>query len=519
MSEFILGIEDKYPKELLDGRKTIEGNIISCLYDDILLIDESKLTTKDFITKDGYFLFSIAQSIRQLGYNSIDDITIRTNIDSFDLEKFEDIGGWETIEHIVSVVNHNNFDTYLDNLQRENDILGLYDEGFNLFKPIYDNGKEIIPIKLFRKMDSEGVLDWYESRLSRYDSGRSSKILEEDDMQITDDFLESIYDGEDGFVPFDSLFEDINGEMAMGLPYVSNHMLGYLHGTSNCIAGHSSTGKTTLLCTIIIALMEKGEKVLIGSNEQGTKAFKTQLLFLILVKYFKYTKLTKKKFLAGKDNLTQEDKIMLGKAKDFWNERYKGKIHFVKVADSDLSTFKKKVREYHLRKGFTTFIWDTFKLDVASANDNAFWISLIKDSRMLDTIANKYNMIGIYSMQLALNTLGKLFLDANCLSNCKGVKEILETLLMIRSVYNEELDPENKKCFCKPFQRKMIAGKWVEEEYEADTSSIYKMLFFDKTRSAENSTDTGLALLLKFNGALGTFKEVAWCRPRHGTIS
>lgn len=521
MSDFILGIEEKYPAELLKGRKNIEGNIIACLYKDILLIDEAKLENKDFITKDGSFYFNIANNIRKLGYTSLDDITVRTNIDELSIENYNEMGGWETLEHITSIVNSENWDTYLDNIQRENDLIKFYNDGFNLFKPIVEDGKEIIPIKLFRQMDSESVLDWYESRLSNFTTGRSSRILEEDDMQISEDFIEGIYDGEEGFVPFDKLFEDCEGDNAYALPYISNHMIGYLHGTSNCLAGHSSTGKTTILSSIILGLINRGEKVLIASNEQKAKAFKVQFLLLILVKHFKYTKVTKKRFLAGQDNLTNEDRLMIEKARVFWNDNYRGKIAFIKIADSDMSTVKKKVREYKLRKGYTAFLYDTFKLDFTTiGNDNnSSWLGLMRDSRTLDALAAKYDMIGIYSMQLALNTLGKLFLDASCLSNCKGVKEVLETLLLMRSVYSEELDPENKRYYCRPFQRKQIGGKWVEEEYIADTSAVYKMLFFDKTRSAENSSDTGIALLLKFNGALGTFKEVAWCRPRHGTIS
>ena len=87
--------------------------------------------------------------------------------------------------------------------------------------------------------------------------------------------------------------------------------MGYLHGTLNFIAGHYSTGKSTILTTIALALKHKGEKTLLITNEQKIKAFKVQFLILILAKYFKYYKITKKKLMAGKDNLTEEDIEML----------------------------------------------------------------------------------------------------------------------------------------------------------------------------------------------------------------
>lgn len=516
---FISGCE-KFPDELLKDRIFVEGNVIACIYKDLLLIDETKLDTDNFITKDGAFYFALAKNIRQLGYSSLDEITILTNITETVEEGFNERGGWDSIAHMIDIVNHDNWNTYYDILCRENTLIHLFNEGFNLFKPIYDNkNREAIPINLFRKMDNESVLDWYESKLCDLGTVTSTNILEEDEtMEIKEDFIEGLLEGEDGFVPFDILGKDINNETIWGLPYVSNHMMGYLHGTLNFIAGHSSTGKSTILTTIALALKHKGEKILLITNEQKIKAFKVQFLILILAKYFKYYKITKKKLMAGKDNLTAEDREMLKKARIYWNNNYKGSIACISIADSDVKLSQKKIREYALKKGFTCFIYDTFKLELSEDNNDNHWISLIKDSRAFDKIAKKYNMIGICSMQLALNTLNRLFLDASCLSNSKAVKEILESLLMIRSVYPEELDKENKKYYLKTFKRKLINDKWIEEPIELDPSSVYKLLFYDKTRNAENSTDTGIAQVLKFNGALGIFTEIGQARVRHGSI-
>jgi hypothetical protein len=101
----------------------------------------------------------------------------------------------------------------------------------------------------------------------------------------------------------------------------------------------------------------------------------------------------------------------------------------------------------------------------------------------------------------------------------KQVKEVLENLILMRVVYAEELDKTNKKYYCRPFRRKLIAGKWVEEEYEVDETAVYRMIFVDKTRSGENSSDTGIAHLLKFDGSHGIWKEECLVRPKHGIIT
>ena len=88
----------------------------------------------------------------------------------------------------------------------------------------------------------------------------------------------------------------------------------------------------------------------------------------------------------------------------------------------------------------------------------------------------------------------------------------------MRTVYAEELDPDNKKYYCKPFRLKKVNDKWIEEDYHPDRTAIWRMVFVDKTRSGSNSSDTGVAYLWKFDGEHGIFREVAQCRPKHGTI-
>ena len=76
MKDFLTGVEDKYDKRLLEGRLTIEGNVIACIYSDPLILDEIELTRKDFITSDGSFYFQLAKRLRKNGYSVFDEVTI-----------------------------------------------------------------------------------------------------------------------------------------------------------------------------------------------------------------------------------------------------------------------------------------------------------------------------------------------------------------------------------------------------------------------------------------------------------
>lgn len=500
---------------MLEGRITIEGNIIGCLFQDPLLIDECDFKSTDFITEDGVFYYSLAKHLRKSGYTIFDEVTILSGISENIIEAYNERGGFDTIQSITDVVNLKNSEIFLDNLYRENIMIGMYNNGFNLLSSINENGKEIIPYKLFRKMDSESVLDWYENKLSTFGIGYSNKILEEEDIDFDDEFIDNLDKGFEQGVPFDFAGDDINLSEMRCLPYISNQISGFMDGTLNILGGYSSVGKSTLWTTIIMGLLNYDRKILIISNEQKSKVFKIGFLTWIIYKYFRNYTITKKKLLSGK--FTQEDKEIIAKARKYWEQNYKGKIKFISIPDADMNLVKKKVRQYVLQDNYDTVLYDTLKIEISDNNDNS-WLSLIKDSRDLDKMAKKYNIIMLASLQLAINTLGRLFLDASVLSMSKQIKEVLEVLFLMRSVYSEELDSNNKKYYCRPFQLKKIDNKWIEEEYSVDEGAIYKMLFVDKARNGISSTDSGVAYLLKFNGAMGIFQEVAQCRPKHGMI-
>jgi hypothetical protein len=512
---FLSGCE-KYPEELLDGRKTVEGNVIACLSKDLLLIDETSLTSRDFISEDGIFFFSLIKHIRDSGFNSLDELTILSSISDTIEIGFKERGGWDTLQNLIDIINEKNWDTYLDILYRENIILNLHNNGFNLLNPIEDNGKRIIPLNLFRKMDSESVLNWYENLLSKMSTGNSSKILEEGNLKITDEFLKKLQEGLESGVPFDVCGKTIDGEDAVCFPYISNQIGGLLEGTLNMLGGFSSSGKTTMIITILMGLINYGRKVLIITNEQKSTVFKVQFITWILAKRFKYYKVTKRK-MKNENELTTEDQIYIKKAQNVWNEEYEKHFKFIQIADADMNLVKKKIRQYALSEGFDTFLYDTFKSELSNDKADQNWLNLIKDSRELDKIAKKYNLIGLANVQLAQALFGTLFLDASVLSQSKQIKEILETLLLLRPVFSEELE-KGHKYFCRPFRRKLIAGKWCEEEYTIDETGVYRMLFFEKNRNGESSSDTGVCMLLKFQGNTGTFVESAYARCKHGRI-
>lgn len=513
---FLRGIKEKYPKELLEKRLEIEGNVIACLAKELILLDDIKLNNSHFISRDGRFYFGLINDMYTKGFSSLDEVTILSNSNDAVLEQFEARGGYESLNNMIDVVNIDNFEIYLDQLYRENLICSLYNDGFNLFKEITVKDKSVIPIKLLRKLTSSQVIDFYDTLISGYDAGQSAEVMEEEDIDFQDNWVNELEEGEDLGVPYDICGIDINGNEINGFQYLSNQTLGLHRGHLMMLAGFSSVGKSTIFVTLIMALLYRGEKIIVISNEEKIQKMKIKIMMWILARYNRYFSLTKSKLASG--TLTAEDKKEIKKAQKYWNDNYKGKLRFVSINTNDISLIKKKIRDAHLKSGFTGFLLDTFKLSDDSFTGERQDLSLVKDSRELHNLAMKYNLIGMCSCQCGERFKGTLTLTANVLAGSKQTKEILQQLFMCRTLYNEEeLNPKSKY-YCQPFRRKKVGDKWITEPYEVDPSGVYVVLTVEKNRDGIDTPSNGISYLLKFDGQWSTFKEVAQIKCKHGII-
>lgn len=516
--DFITGICDVYDPELLENRVNIEACIISCIYKDALLIDDSNLTSKDFITCDGRYYYSLASHLRKAGLSVFDEVAVTSHINEEMQPAWEEHGGWDAIANAVEIVDTANFNKYIGDLYKYNAVLALYKDGFNVLTKIKDGTKEYRPIDLFKRDDftAEMVQDFYEMRIAKIGTGYSSRILEEETIDFDDDFIDSCLDGSgnDG-VSFEFAGEDVNGDPVNVFPFLSRQINGFPKVGCSVISGYSGCGKSTLMIGIILSLVTSGRKVVIISNEERVKRFKIKFLVWIIYKYFREYSVTRSKITSG--NLTDKDKKLIKNAQQYWKDNFKGYVKFIGIPDSDMSLVKKKIRECVLREGYDTVFYDTMKIDFNDSSSSKEYISVLKDARALDELSKRYGIMMLFSIQLALHTLGKLFLDASCLSQCKAVKETLENLLMMRIVYPDELDPKSKY-YCNPFRLINVDGKWTEQEYHADPTATWLMLFTEKTRDGEVSASNGKAYLLRCDFAHSVLKESCMCRPKHGYI-
>lgn len=519
---WISGVTEKYPALLLDGRLNAEASTIGLIWKDPLILDETKLTAKDFLSIDGRFYFEVAKQLRSKNVMDFNEVAVISNLEQSVLDKFTERGGYKEVNNIASIVSERNKDSILDSLAKCNIILRLYNRGFNLEKEMVINNKKITPLEYFKGLKAGQIIDWYDAQLCKlYDGGYDMNLLEDEDVFITDDFIQGLADAKEYGIPYAKAGKCCENKDMNVFPYLSSLTLGFAKKASHYVSGFSSSGKTSFWCSVIMS-MALQEKVLVICNEQSSKVWKMNMLLFILYKHFHYMDVTKNKLMSGAFKKDAKQMEMVGLAQKYFNEHYEGRIHFIQLAENNFDIVKSKIRYYALQLNYGVVVFDTLKIaDSNRRNDSlAGWEELVQYSRDLDILAKKLNICMCCSVQLAQNQKGSLFLGSQMLSGAKGIVEQLDTLLCLRDVYKEELDP-NSKFFCAPFQKifNEATGEYEERPYECDPKYSWKMCFLGKSRNSENSDSSGCAIMLKFFGAMAVWSEPCWARPKHGYIT
>ena len=252
------------------------------------------------------------------------------------------------------------------------------------------------------------------------------------------------------------------------------------------------------------------------SNEEEIKAFLIKFLTYLVNNEVGYNKINQKKIKSGA--LSDEDKKALREARKIYNEKIADNLIICSTNTMNMSTLKKVVRKHALSsKGLDILLFDTMKFS-SNSNEGDDWKALTKQSREIHELTKIYDICAVLTYQLAMSFNGSLFLDIGMLSNSKQVGEVCSEMFLMRTIYKEELD-KNNKAYCHPFKRVKKDGRWIEEEIELNPDVNYRMLFLGKSRSATVSSDSNIAYILHMNTYSTKITEVAYCHPQRGNIN
>ena len=481
------------PQKYLANRDTLEGRVVLSYIKNTSLLDEYPLNVEeDLVLDESKMLYGLVEKMYNKGITEVDILSMETFIEELPTVKaeIESYGGVREIINQAKAVNTVNFESFHDELMKNNYLIDLYQVQKQLVEK-YDEMKT--------EMDSQQVADYVEYLVGNINNTTIGKKATHNDFYLSDSLIEEIVSGE--FIKTISF-----GEYAKVLDSIFN---GLPESCVTLFSGLSGASKSTFtVSNVIYPIIRNGHKVLLISNELNFRQYMMMFLTIILTRELNYFKITRDKL--NKAKLTDEDIMMIKKAQKIINEKYDKPIHFIDMNASSTQEVIRAIRKYS-KIGYYLTVYDTAKPDssISDASGQA-WQRSLEMIKELTYVTQETKTHLWLPYQIANSSDYKRRLSRMDLAEAKNIITMITNHGILRKIKPEEKDPESKY-YCKPYRLTYNEelGKWIKEKITLDPDKKYVCVFIDKTRFSED----GQYLIYEFNGAWSIYREVGMCLP------
>ena len=310
---------------------------------------------------------------------------------------------------------------------------------------------------------------------------------------------------------------------------------GLRQGETMCYAMPSNSGKSrfTLNLAAYISFVHK-QKVLIISNEMAEDKMRLCMITTILnnpeIQKFhgqaisktegellelkfrpdkgKRVKCDENGFILRKDDETQEEYIeRLRKnstefkqtiaVTDWVNTQINNSIFFIHITEHTNDDLRKIIMNYYYKEGIQYMFYDTLKADTANIGNSD---EVKKTATILSNLAQKFRIFIASSMQLLESTTLPVNLTINDMSASKTVKEVLDTLCLIKQISRRTLHKYE-------YSDTDLFEKCYDIEIPKDPDIRYYACVVDKNRAGAKPT-----VLFKLNLAYNSWEELGHVR-------
>ena len=456
-----------YQEELLKAVKTVkeyklacEANIVSIYYKKPDLMYDFELNLEDFTENTWRVYWQIAYDIVIKEHKPVlDDVTIGLYLEKHSKlrQKYDDYGGYETIEKATGYVKTENLGGYIAELNKWNTVLMMLKNKF----PVYDRLSE------FADMSLDDIYVEYEAILNHI------FINADEDIQS--------YSIEEGI---DDLIDELNEGLAVGLPYYEMPLLnketgGQLTGNITLVGGLSNMGKTTLTRSLCIpASIKNGEKLVIIINEESRKKWQREMLVWVANNIYKFDL---QKFVVRDGKYSDEVMDMLRKCANWIKEKASDNTVTIIPFNKYRTEKAIKVIKKYASLGVKYFILDTYKADSGSRSDK-MWLEMQQSMvDIYDTIKTDggKDVHIVITFQLAKSSARQRFYSQDNIGQAKNIVDVASTCLMIRDVFEDEYTGE--KNALKVYKLEGKNGK-SKIPVNLDHDKHYQLIFIVKNR-------------------------------------
>lgn len=381
---------------------------------------------------------------------------------------------------------------------------------------IQDKVVEIIDYELYDKMSIEEVED---AVVQVNDTEKFKRAV------LNQDLTEFLKKGDN----------NLRSGLALPFPILTSVFKGIRKGETMAYAMPSNAGKSRFTTDLAAhtALVYK-KKVLIISNEMSEEKMRLCLITTIInneeiqklhgykisktegeLLEFKFRPDKKKDvevdedgFILKRENETQKDfvKRLTEVSTEFnqtiaitnWaNKEIKNSIYFINITDHTNDELKKVIMNYYYKEQIEYVFYDTLKTDTANIGIGE---ELKKTATILSNLAQNFNMFICSTLQLAESNTLPVNLNVNDLAVSRTVKEVLDTLCLIKQINRDTL--QNYE-----YSLNEVDTKFFDLEKYEDPDVRYYACVVDKNRAGAEPT-----LVFRLNLAYNVWEELGYLR-------
>ena len=386
----------------------------------------------------------------------------------------------------------------------------------NPIKNIQDKIIEITDYKLYKQMSVEEV----ESAINQ--------------VTVTDKFKQTVLNRN-----LTNFIEEGSNNLANGLPLpfpiLTQVFKGIRKGETMAYAMPSNSGKSRFAIDLAAytAFVNK-KKVLLISNEMSEEKMKLCLITTIVNNpeiqkiHGQKVSITENEILALQFKADDPKKVKVDeqghvlkekdeKQKDFikrlekestqfrqvisitdWiNKEINNSIYFMNITDHTNDELKKVIMNYYYKEKIEYVFYDTLKTDTANIGNPE---EIKKTATILSNIAQNFGIFICSSLQLAEAGTPPINLDVNDLAVSRTVKEVLDTLCLIKQINRDHLQKYE-------YSLKEVDTTFYDLEKFEDPDVRYYACVVDKNRAGPKPK-----LVFRLNLAYNSWEELGYLR-------
>lgn len=323
--------------------------------------------------------------------------------------------------------------------------------------------------------------------------------------------------------------------LELPFPILSEVFKGIRKGETMAYAMPSNSGKSRFTINIATYLaFIHHKKVLIISNEMSEDKMKLCLITTVLnnkeiqklhgqklsktegeLLEFKFrpdkgvsAKVDEEGFVVKKENETQKEftKRLLEISSEFRNtikvtewidEQLKNSIYFVNITNHTNDELEKVILNYYYKEKIEYMFYDTLKTDTENIGNGE---ELKKTATILSNLAQNLNIFIASSLQLTESSTLPINLNINDLAVSRTVKEVLDTLCLIKQIHNEDLNKYE-------YSLEEVDTKFFDLKKYKDPDVRYYACVVDKNRAGAKPK-----VVFRLNLAYNMWEELGYLR-------